>query len=133
MTPLSHTRAISSASLFIPSTESMTDHHRHNGPSRVFLPKHLNSWNLRTRITSLNFMMNLQDGLSQTQRTVMDSVTPHLVRLPHLPSPSALHCQLRTVTSMTDRQKLRRFLHFFAQNLRFQLWTDFLQHQKKLI
>ena len=48
----------------LPSTASMTDRHRHDGPSRVFVPKHLNSWNMGTGITSLNFMMNLQNGLS---------------------------------------------------------------------
>ena len=47
-----------------PSTASMMDRHRHNGPSRVFVPKHFNSWNLGTGITSLNFMTNLQDGPS---------------------------------------------------------------------
>ena len=60
---------------------------------------------------------------------------PHLVRLPYLPSAAALRCHLRTVTGTTDRHKLRRWslLHFFAQNLRFQLWTDFLQNKEKLI
>ena len=50
----------------LPSTASMTDRHRHNGPSRVFVPKHFNYWNMGTGITSLNFMTNLQDGPSQT-------------------------------------------------------------------
>ena len=41
----------------------------------------------------------------------------------------------RTVTSTTDHHKLRRWslLHFFAQNLRIELWTDFLQNKEKLI
>ena len=47
-----------------PSTASMTDRHRHNGLSRVFVSKHFNSWNLDTGITSMNFMKNLQDGPS---------------------------------------------------------------------
>ena len=47
-----------------PSTASMTDRHRHNGPSRVFVSKHFNPWNLGTGITSLNFTTNLQDGPS---------------------------------------------------------------------
>ena len=34
---------------------------------------------------------------------------PTLVRLPHLPSAASLHCHLRTVTSTTDRHKLRRW------------------------
>ena len=68
------------------------------------------------------------------RRTVMDSVTPHLVRLPRLPSAAALRCHLRTVTSMTDCHKLRRWslLHFFAQNLHIHLWTDFLQIRRNL-
>ena len=86
-------------------------------------------------ITSLNFMTNVQDGPSQTRRTVTSFVIPHLVRLPHLSSTAALRCNLRTVTSTTDRHKLRRWslLHFFAQNLRIQLWTDFLKNKEKLI
>ena len=119
----------------LPSTASMTDRHRHNGPSRVFIPKHFNSWNLGTGITSLIFTTNLQDGPSEPRWTVTSFVIPHLVRLFHLPSAAALRCHLRTVTSTTDRHKLRRWslLHFFAQNLRIQLWTDFLQNKEKLI
>ena len=39
---------------------------------------------------------------------------PTLVRLPPLPSAASLRCHLRTVTSTTDRHKLRRWslLHF---------------------
>ena len=48
----------------LPSTASITDRHRHDGLSRVFVPKHLNSWNMGSGITSLNFMTNLQDGPS---------------------------------------------------------------------
>ena len=68
-------------------------------------------------------------------RTVMNSVAPHFVSLPHLPSAAALRCHLRTVTSTTDRHKLRRWslLHFFAHNLRIHLWTHFLQNKEKLI
>ena len=119
----------------LPSTASMTDRHRHNGPSWAFVPKHFNSWNMGTGITSLNFMTNLQDRPSLTRRTVTSFVTPHLVRLSHLPSAAALRCHLWTVTSTTARHKLRRWslLHFFSQNLRIQLWTDFLQNKKKLI
>ena len=85
--------------------------------------------------TSLNLTMNLQDGPSWTRRSVTLSVTPHLVRLPHLPSAAALRCHLRTVTSTTDRHMLRRWslLHFFTQNLRIHLLTDFLQNKEKLI
>ena len=118
----------------LPSTASMTDRHRHNSPSRVFVPKHLNSWNMGTGFTSLNFMTNLHDRPSQTRRTVMDSITPHLVRLSHLLSADALRCHLQTVTSMTDRHNLYRWslLHFFSQNLRIHLWTDSLQIRRNL-
>ena len=97
-----------------PSTASVTDRHSHNVPLRVFVPKYFNSWNLGTGITSLNFKTHLHDGTSQTRRTVTRYVSPHLVRLPHFPSATALRCHLRTVTSTTDRHKLRRWslLHF---------------------
>ena len=91
----------------LPSMVGMTDHHRHSGPSRVSVPKHLNSWNLGTGATSLIFMTNQQDGPSWLRWSITLSVTPHLVRLPHLPSVAALRCHLRTVTSMTDRHKLQ--------------------------
>ena len=118
-----------------PSTASMKDRHRHNSPSRVFVPKHFNSWNLGTGITSLNFTTNLQDGPSYPRRIVTGFVIPHLVRLPHLPSAAALRCHLRTVASTMDRHKLCRWslLHFFCQNLRIQLLTDILQNREKLI
>ena len=117
-----------------PSTASMMDRHGHNGPSRVFVLKHFNSWNLGTGITSLNFTTNLQEGPSKTRRTVKSFVIPHLVRLPHIPSAGALCCHLQTVTSTTDRHKLSRWslLHFFAQNLRIQIWIDFLQTKRNL-
>ena len=50
-----------SCSSSLPSTPSMTDRHRHNGPSRAFISKHFNSWNMGTGITSLKIMTNLQD------------------------------------------------------------------------
>ena len=116
------------------STASMTDCRWHNGPSRVFVSKYFNSWNLVTGITSLNFMTNLQDGPSYPRRTVTSYITPHLVRLPYIPSASSLRCHLWTVKRMTDRHQLRRWslLHFFTQNLRIQLWTDFLHNKEKL-
>ena len=116
-TPSSHTCAISSASLFIPSTAGMTDRQRHNSMSRVSIPKYLNSSNLDAGTTSLIFMMNKQDGPSWLQRSVTHSVTLYLVRLLHLPSAAALECHLRTVTGTTNRHKLRRwyFSVFLAQ------------------
>ena len=79
-----------------PSTASMTDRHRHDGPSRVFVPKHLT-----LGIWVLEYFSELHD--EPAGQTVMGFVTPHLVRLPHLPSAAALVCHLRTVTSTTDR------------------------------
>ena len=119
----------------LPSKAGMTDRHRHNGPSRVSVPKHLNSWNMGTGTTSLNFMTNLQDGPSWTRQSVMLSVTPQLVRLPHLPSTRALRCHLRTVMSMTDRHKLRRWslLHFFAQKPPHSSLDRFPANKEKLI
>ena len=66
----------------LPSTASMMNRHRHNGPSSVFVPKHFNSWNLGTGTNSLNFVTDLQDGPSQAWRTVTICITPHDVRLP---------------------------------------------------
>ena len=99
------------------STADMTDHHRHNGPSRVSIPKHLNSWNLGTRTTSLNFMTNQQDRPLWILRSVTHSVTPHLVIFPHLPLVAALRCHLWTVTGTKNRHKLHRwyFSVFVAQ------------------
>ena len=119
----------------LPSMSSMTDRHRHNGPSRVSVPKHLNSWNMGTGTTSMNFKTNLQYGPSQTRRTVMNSVAPHLVRLPHLPSAAALRCHLWTILSTMGSHKLRwwSLLHFFVQNLRIHHCTNFQQNKAKLI
>ena len=101
----------------LPSTAGMTDRHRHNGPSRVSVPKHLNSLNGVTRTTSLIFMTNQQDGTSWLRWSVTHSVTSHLVWHPHLPSAAAIQCHLWTVMDTTDRNKLRRwyFSTFLAQ------------------
>ena len=119
----------------LPSTASMTARHRHNGPLRVFVPKHLNSWNMGTGTTSLNYMTNQQDRLSWIRRSITLSVTPHLVRLPHLPSAAALRCHLWTVTSMTDRHKLRwwSLLYFFAQKPLHSSLDRFPANKEKII
>ena len=116
-TPFSYTMRFLLMLSLLPSTVGMTDHRRHNGPSRLFVSKHLNYWNLGTGNTSLIFMTNQQDGPSWLRLTVMHPVTPQLVRLPHLSSAAALRCHLRIVTSMMDRHKLRRwyFSVFLAQ------------------
>ena len=93
----------------LPSTAGMTDRHRHNSQSRVSVPLHLKSWNLGIGTTSLIFMKNQQDGPSWLRWSVMHYVTPHLVRIPHLPSAAALRCHLWTITGTTNRHKLRRW------------------------
>ena len=55
----SHTLQILLLLSSLPSTAGMTDRHNLNVPSRVSFPKHLNSWNMGTGTTSLNFMTNL--------------------------------------------------------------------------
>ncbi|TMW81698.1 hypothetical protein EJD97_008305, partial [Solanum chilense] len=98
---------ISSAALFI------TLNGRYDGSLRAqrsvegLRSKTLELLDMGTGATSLIFMTNIQDGPSWIRRFITFSVTPHLVRLPHLPSAAALRCHLRTVTSMTDRHKLR--------------------------
>ena len=104
-TPSSHTYAISSAALFI------TLDGKYDGPLQAqrfvegIRSKTLQLLEYVYWITSLNFMTNLQDGPSQTQRTVTSFVTPHLLRLPHLPSTASLRCHLRTVTGTTVRRE----------------------------
>ena len=117
----------------LPSMAGMTDCHRHSGPSRVSVTKHLNSWNLGTWTTSLNFMMNQQDGPSWLPQSVTHSVTPYLVRLPHLPSADALRCHLRTVTGMTDLHKLGMwyFSTFLAQKPPHSSFRQFSANKKR--
>ena len=119
----------------LPLTASMTNRHRHNDPSWVFVPKHFNSWNLGTGTNSQNLVTDLQDGPSWVRRSVTLSVTPHLLRLPYLPSKAALRCYLRTVTSMMDRHKLRRWSlrHFFAQKPPHSSLDRFPVNKEKLI
>ena len=115
--PLSHTLKIILLLSSLPTKVGIKDHHRHNGPSRVSVPLHLNSWNLGTETTSLIFMTNQQYGPSWIRGYVTLSVTAHLVIFPHLPSAASLQCNLRTITSTTDRHKLRKlyFSAFLAQ------------------
>ena len=134
-TPSSHTCAISSASLFI------TFDGRYDGSSQAqrsiegLRSKTLELLEFGYWTTSLIFMMNQQNGPSWLQWSVMLSVTPHLVRLSHLPSAAALRCNLQTVMSMTDRHKLRRWslLHFFAQKPPHSSLDRFPANKEKLI
>ena len=130
-----HTCAISSAALFI------TLNGRYDGWSQAqqsFEGLHSKTLELLEYgywTTSLNFMTSLQDGPSWVRRSVTLSITPHLVRLPHLPSAAALRYHLQTVMSMTDRHKLRRWslLHFFAQKPPHSSLDRFPANKEKLI
>ena len=119
----------------LPSKASMTDRHRHNGMSRVFVQKHFT-----LGIWVLDYFSELH--VEPSGRTVIDTTDRHKLRNPTLgqTSPSSFSsCTTlpptdrhkhdgpsqarRTVTSTTDRHKLRRWslLYLFAQNLRIQL------------
>ena len=78
--------------------------------------------------TSLIFMTNLQDGPSFIRRSVMLSITPHFVKIPHLFSAVALGCHLRTAT----RSVGGLFCISSLKNLRIHLSTDFLQIRRNL-
>ena len=127
-TSLSHTCAIFSVALFI------TLNGKYDGSSqtrRSFV-------GLRSKTLKLleygywDYFSKLHD--EPAGRTVIDttdrhdSVAPHLVRLPHLPSAAALRCHLQTVTSSVGGL----FCNSSLKNLRIHLWTDFLQIMRNL-
>ena len=103
-----------------PSTTSMTDRHRHNGPSRVFIPKHFNSWNLGTGITSLNFTTNLQDGPSQASYSHTWSNFPIVLQQLHYAATYGPSQARRTVISSVGGlfciSSLKIFASSFGQN-----------------
>ena len=68
-------------------------------------------------------------------RTVIAMTDRHKLRNPTLGQTSPSSFSSFSTLPPTDRHKLRRWslLHFFAQNLCFQLLTDFLQNKEKLI
>ena len=107
--PSSHTCAISSAALFI----TLDGRYDRSSQAQRFVEglrsKTRELFEFGYSTTSLIFMTNQQDRPSWLRRSVTYSVTPDFVRLPHLPSAAALRCHLRTVTSMTDLHKLRRW------------------------
>ena len=107
----------------LPSTASMTDCHRHNGQSRVQLLEY-GYW---------DYFSELHD--KPTRRTIIDTTDRHKLRNPTLGQTSPSSFSSFTMLPPTDRHKLHRWsrLHFFAQNIRIQLWTDFLQKKEKLI
>ena len=116
-TTVRHTRKISSAPLFITLDGGYDGSSQAQRSVEGLRSKTLELLEFGYWTTSLIFMTNQQDRPSWLRRSVTYSVTPDFVRLPHLPSAAALRCHLRTVTSMTDRHKLRKWslLHFFAQ------------------
>ena len=116
------------------SPADMTDRHRHNSPSRVSIPKHLISWNLVTRTTSLIFMTNQKDGPSWICWSITHSVTPHMVWLPHLSLEVALQCHLRTAQAwQTITCSLGgTFVYFSVKNLRILLLDRFPANKEKL-
>ena len=134
-TPSSHTYAISSAALFI------TLEGKYDGPSQA--QRSVEGLRFKTlQLLECGYWDNFSELHDEPAgRTVIDTMDRHKLRNPtlgqtsHLPSAAALRCHLRTITSTTDRHKLHRWslLHFFAQNLCIQLWTDFLQNKEKPI
>ena len=116
-TPSSHTCAISSAALFINLDGRYDGSSQAQRSVRGIRSITLELLEFGYWTTSLNFMTNQQDGPSWIRRSVMHFVTPHFVRLPHLPSAASLRCHLQTVTGMVDRHKLCRlyFSAFLAQ------------------
>ncbi|TMW80281.1 hypothetical protein EJD97_021916, partial [Solanum chilense] len=81
-----------------PSTASMTDRHRHNGPSRVFVLKHFNSWNLDT-----DHFSELHD--EPAGRTVRATTDRHKLRNPTLGQTSPSSFSSCTTLPPTDRHK----------------------------
>ena len=108
----------------------------HNGPSRVFVPRHLESSEVRYWDYSLLALTNVQDGPLWLWRSIMSFCTPTLGQNsstffssnylltavdPYRPSQSR-----RTVVgSVGGRSAIS------AQNLRVLLWTYFLEINKK--
>ena len=81
-----------------PSKASMTDRHRHNGPSRVFVSKYFNSWN---RV--LDHFSELYD--EPAGRTVIATTDSHKLRNPTLGQTSPCSFGSCTTLPPTDRHK----------------------------
>jgi len=133
--PSPHTFAISSGALFITLEGRYDRSSEAQRSSEGLRSKTLELLKYGYWTTSLIFMTNPQHRPAWIRRSVTLSVTSHLVRLPHLPSAAALHCHLRTVTSMTDRHKLCRWslLHFIAQKPLHSSLDRFPANKEKLI
>ncbi|TMW96405.1 hypothetical protein EJD97_007408, partial [Solanum chilense] len=97
-TPSSHTCAISSTALFIPSTTSMTDRHRHDDPSRVSFQ---NTSTLG--IWVLDYFSELHD--EPAGRAVIDMTDRHGLRNPTLGQTSPSSFSSCTTLPPTDRHK----------------------------
>ena len=90
--------AISFVALFITLDGRMTDCHRHNGPSRVSVPKHLNSWNMGT-----DYFSELHD--KPAGRVVMATTVRHALRNPTLGQNSPSSFTSCTTMPPTDRNE----------------------------
>ncbi|TMW98089.1 hypothetical protein EJD97_004517, partial [Solanum chilense] len=77
------------------STADMTDHHRHNGPSRVSVLKHLNSWKY------WYYFFELHD--EPAGRTVINTTVRHALRNPTLCQISPSSFSSCTTMPPTDR------------------------------
>ena len=111
-TPSSHTCSISFDALFIILDSRYVGYSLAQRYVEGLRSKTLKLLEFVYWTNSLNCMKNQQDRPSWLWRSVTHSVTPHLVRIPHLPSAVALRCHLRTVTGMTNHHKLRRWYSF---------------------
>ena len=109
--PSSHTCEISSVALFITLESRYDESSQAQRSIKGLHSKTLELLEFGYRTTSLIFMTNLQDRPSWLRRSVTHSVTPHMVRIPHLRLAAALRCHLRTATGTTNRHKLCRW-HF---------------------
>ena len=120
--PSSHTCAISSAALFI------TLDGKYDGSSLA--QRSVKSLRFKTlkllEYWYWDYFSKLHD--EPARRTVMEFLTPHLVRLSHLPSAVVLRCHLRTVTSSVSGLLCISSL----KNLRIHLWTDVLEIRRNL-
>ena len=125
----SYTCAISSAALFI------TLDGKYDGSSQA----QQSVEGLRSKTLKLleygywDYFSELHD--EPAGRTVIDTTDRHKICNPTLGQTSPSSFTSCTTLPPTDRHKLRRWslLHFFAQNLCIQIWTDFLQNKEKLI
>ena len=128
-TPQSHTYAISSVALFIPLDCKF------DGPSQA--QRSIKGLRFKTlQLLGSGYLDHFSELYDEPAgRNVIATTDRHKLRNPTLGQTSPSSFSSCTTLPPTDRHKLRRwsFMHFFTQNLRIKLWTDFLQNKKKLI